>query len=157
MKTKYMRIVWAALLMPGLALANPQRDQQNRQDSEDIETETFEWSTGHAQLGVMVMALTPELRAYFGAPHDSGLLVARVQPNGPAARAGVRVGDVITKVDNDRIKDATDIMSALPQDPSQRHNFSIEVVRDHNPVELQATMGKRQRPQHQQQDQGAEL
>ena len=157
MKTKYMRIVWAAFLMPGLALANPQHDQQNRQDNEDIESETFEWSTGHAQLGVMVMGLTPELRGYFGAPRDSGLLVARVQPNGPAARAGVRVGDVITKVDNDRIKDATDIMSALPQDQSQRHDITIEVVRDHNPVHLQAVMGQRHRPQHQQPDQGADI
>ncbi|MGE5180479.1 MAG: S1C family serine protease [Acidobacteriota bacterium] len=171
---KARNIVWLAALIPAIALADPnpqnqqspsqdQQDNQNQQPrahnqqapETDIESETLEWSSGHARLGVMVMGLTPELRTYFGAPRDAGLLVASVQQNGPAARAGVRVGDVITKIDNDRIQDATDIISALPQQMTTQRTVSIEVVRDHNRVDLQAQLGKRMRPQPQ--NQGSQL
>lgn len=144
---KINKFVWLAALVPAIALANPNRDHdQNKSDSEtDIETETFEYSSGQAHLGVMVMGLTPELRAHFGAPRESGLLVARVDQNSAAARAGVRVGDVITKIDNDRVKDATDILGAVSQaeasrTPQANQPIAIEVVRDHATIDLQARL-----------------
>jgi len=49
-----------------------------------------------AYVGISLTELTPELREFFGAPKDAGVLVSSVAENGPAAKAGVRVGDVIT-------------------------------------------------------------
>jgi hypothetical protein len=40
-----------------------------------------------------------DLRAWFGPGGEGGLLVTTVEKDGPAARAGIRVGDVITEVD----------------------------------------------------------
>jgi membrane-associated protease RseP (regulator of RpoE activity) len=152
--------IWLAALVPAIALADPdrnQQDQQNKQGTEDVETETFEWTSGHARLGLMVMGLTPELRAHFGAPRDAGLLVARVQPNGPAARAGVRVGDVITKIDNERIQDAADIMSALPADATARRSLTVEVIRDHSQLQLQTAIGQRKQATQSRQEPGDEI
>ena len=43
-------------------------------------------------LGVELVDLTPELREHFGAPRDVGVMVGRVEPGSPAARAGLEVG-----------------------------------------------------------------
>jgi len=50
---------------------------------------------GQSRIGVTVQSMTPELRRHFQAPEDRGLLVTRVAPDRPAARAGLKVGDVI--------------------------------------------------------------
>ena len=49
---------------------------------------------GQGRLGVHVQPMTPALRAYFDAPEDRGVLVARVEPGSPAGDAGVEAGDV---------------------------------------------------------------
>jgi membrane-associated protease RseP (regulator of RpoE activity) len=50
-------------------------------------------------LGVSMVALTDELRDYFGVAKGSGVLVSEVVPDGPAAKAGIKGGDVIVSVD----------------------------------------------------------
>lgn len=60
----------------------------------------------HAYLGVQMVTLTPELKenlnsdpnSPFTVQDDRGVLVVRVVPNSPAAKAGVRAGDVLAKV-----------------------------------------------------------
>jgi serine protease Do len=46
-------------------------------------------------IGVEAIALPPSLRAHFGAPEASGILVSAVAEGGPADAAGIRVGDVV--------------------------------------------------------------
>src|SRR4051812_40154999 len=82
------------------------QNQSSPRDQQGGEVDTFVWSTSQGRLGVMVMGLTPELRAYFGAPKDAGLLVARVQPKSPASRAGIQVGDVLTTVAGTKVQGA---------------------------------------------------
>jgi S1-C subfamily serine protease len=45
--------------------------------------------------GIDVAEMTADLRKHYGAPADTGVLVVRVEPDSPAARAGLRVGDVL--------------------------------------------------------------
>src|SRR5678816_1283640 len=61
---------------------------------------SFNVTTGgsRGRLGVFAENMTEELRGYFGAPKDSGVLVSRVAPDSPSAKAGLKVGDVITQV-----------------------------------------------------------
>jgi serine protease Do len=89
------------------------------------------------------MGLTPELRTYFGAPSGNGLLVAHVDASGPAARAGVRVGDVITSVNDNPVEDATDITAALAQARDQGNRIvSLRVIRDRSTDDLKAKLRK---------------
>jgi Do/DeqQ family serine protease len=60
----------------------------------------------HSYLGIQIAALTPELRTQLNedpnsglsVSEDTGVLVARVEPNSPAEQAGLRAGDVIHRV-----------------------------------------------------------
>lgn len=57
----------------------------------------------YGYLGVETTALTPELRRHFGAPEDAGVLIGRVEKGSPAAAAGLRVGDIVTRVDDEEV------------------------------------------------------
>ena len=50
-------------------------------------------------LGVQIQALTPSMADALGLPQAKGVLVAQTEPDGPAAKAGIRPGDVIVAVE----------------------------------------------------------
>ena len=102
--------------------------------------EHFEHSTSKGRLGVMVMSMTPELRQYFGAPDERGVLVVKVEPGSPAASAGIKVGDVLTNVRGEHVDDAGDVISALAG-TKQGDKVSVGVVRDKQQMSIDATMG----------------
>ena len=54
-------------------------------------------------VGVSMISLTDDLRSYFGVADGLGVLVSEVAPDGPAARAGIKGGDVIVAVDGQPI------------------------------------------------------
>ncbi len=56
--------------------------------------------TGRASLGVGVVPVDASVAAQFDLSVDRGLLIASVTPNGPAATAGLKAGDVILQIDN---------------------------------------------------------
>ncbi len=56
--------------------------------------------TGRASLGVGVVTVDSSVAAQYNLSVDQGVLIASVTPNGPAATAGLRVGDVIVQIDN---------------------------------------------------------
>ncbi|HEY2953870.1 MAG TPA: PDZ domain-containing protein [Candidatus Eisenbacteria bacterium] len=65
------------------------------------------------RLGVRVESLNPDLGSYFGVESGNGVLVVEVLKDTPAERAGLKAGDVITKVGNRSVEDAGDLVSAL--------------------------------------------
>jgi Do/DeqQ family serine protease len=75
----------------------------------------------HPYLGVQMATLTPELRqrinndpeAPFKLNEAQGVLIVRIMPNSPAARAGLRVGDVIQTIDGRAIKSADEVTQAV--------------------------------------------
>jgi len=64
-------------------------------------------------LGVSLTDLTPEVSERFGAAAESGALVTGVDPDGPAAEAGIRTSDVITAVGDGEVASTGDLLSAL--------------------------------------------
>jgi serine protease Do len=79
------------------------------------------------RLGVSVQELTPQLAAYFGA--KDGVLVTAITEDGPAARAGLKAGDVITKVNDTPVRSREDLVHAL-RDIKDDGQAAIGIVRD---------------------------
>ena len=98
-----------------------------------------EWHEMKGRLGVTVLGLTPELRSYFGAAQDRGILVGHIEPGAPARVAGVAVGDVIVAVRGQAVASANDVVSALAS-VTKGQSVAIEVVRDRKTTLLQATL-----------------
>jgi C-terminal processing protease CtpA/Prc len=130
----------AAILsaVPAAATAGPDPKAADPWDQE----QGFESmpSGQRARLGVMVTEMTPELRDFFGATRDKGVLVEKIEPSSAAAKAGIKVGDVIVEVRGNAIEDAGDVVQALSD--SKTGDVDVEVVRDHKPVTLHATIDK---------------
>ena len=68
---------------------------------------------GRGRLGVRVEELTPELGEYFKVASGKGVLVMSVVDESAAKKAGIKSGDVITKVNDTAIADSDDLVSAL--------------------------------------------
>jgi serine protease Do len=64
-------------------------------------------------IGVSVQPVTPEIAESLGLKRLEGALVAEPQPDGPAAKAGIEAGDVITSVNGVAIKDSRDLAKRI--------------------------------------------
>ena len=72
----------------------------------------------------------------------NGVLVQQVQPNGPADKAGLKPGDIITTIDGRQIKDGDDLVNEIA---SRRPGSSIRLgfLRDGKPSDATVTIGDR--------------
>ncbi len=65
------------------------------------------------QLGVAIQDLTPELAQAFALDRTGGAVIARVEPDSPAQRAGLRAGDVVVEVDGRPVRGASDLRNRI--------------------------------------------
>src|SRR5438132_3891518 len=80
-------------------------------------------------------------RAYnLGTEH--GVLVRQVEPSGPAARAGVKPGDIITAVNRDRVDSWNDFVRDIVT-KKIGETITLSIVRDHAPRTLSVTLAER--------------
>ena len=74
----------------------------------------------HAQLGISVEPLTPDLAKQLGlGAGASGVVVAEVDPAGPAAEAGIQPGDLILEVNRQPVRSPAEIKTALQKSGSR--------------------------------------
>jgi serine protease Do len=94
----------------------------------------------HARLGVEVQPLNQSLAESFKLKTPNGALVAKVTPDSAAEKAGIKVGDVILKLNGSPILDAGQLSQRIgvmtPGDKA-----SLEIWRDGKTVSLTATIG----------------
>ncbi|MGD8594504.1 MAG: PDZ domain-containing protein [Gammaproteobacteria bacterium] len=91
--------------------------------------ELWRWPPSNTYIGAELQEMPNELRDYFGAPDDIGVLVVKLDENAPAQRAGLKVGDVIIKMDRKSIKNIDDIHRVLNFfDPGDK--LTVEIIRD---------------------------
>src|SRR5215471_211954 len=82
----------------------------------------------HGYLGILPQDVTPELAKSFNANGTNGALVGQVTPNSPAAKAGLKEGDIITEIDGQSVADANQLRSKIGMmDPNT--TAKLKVVR----------------------------
>jgi serine protease Do len=80
-----------------------------------------------ARLGVTLTPLTDQLASYFGV--KEGVLVSAVAADSPAARAGIRAGDVLTVVDGRPVRTPADV-SASARAAAPGATLDVRLMRD---------------------------
>lgn len=97
-------------------------------------------------LGIEAQEITPELAASFGLQAPRGVVISGVVPEGPAARAGLRPGDVLLEVDGRPILDARVAMSDIAAiQPGA--TLPLTVVRSGEKLGIELEVGERPPPQ----------
>ncbi|UYO50858.1 Do family serine endopeptidase [Rhodopseudomonas palustris] len=92
-------------------------------------------------IGVQVQPVTPEIADSLGLKKAEGALVAEPQSNGPAAKAGIESGDVITAVDGTSVKDARELARTIGAF-APGHSVKLTVFHKGKERELTLTLGE---------------
>jgi S1-C subfamily serine protease len=101
-------------------------------------------SRGYLGIGMQPVRLPDGLRAALGLPGDGGLIVVTVEPDGPAARAGLLLGDVLVALDGVPTADLDDVQGRLGGDRIGTTVTAL-VVRAGARAEVRVTVGERPR------------
>ncbi|MBA2735231.1 MAG: PDZ domain-containing protein [Pyrinomonadaceae bacterium] len=89
------------------------------------------------QIGIGVSALTKQLGEYFGASEGKGLLINNVRENSPAAKAGLKAGDIITQIEGKEVKSNLDLIRALNE--KKEGEITITIIRDRDRQTVRVT------------------
>jgi serine protease Do len=83
---------------------------------------------GGSRLGISAQSLTGQLADYFGVKDGKGALVASVAENSAAAKAGIKAGDVIIAVDDQKVDSVGSLMRALSG--KKEGTVALKIVRN---------------------------
>lgn len=100
---------------------------------------------GHAVrgwLGVEVQDLTSALAESFSLKNTQGVIVAGVLRDGPAAKAGIQPGDIITKLNGSSVRDANQLMNNIAGMPPNA-GIALEIIRTNKIINVEAIVGER--------------
>jgi serine protease Do len=97
-------------------------------------------------LGVGIQSVTPELAKAFRLPKDEGALVAQVLPDSPAARVGLRAGDVIVEYDGHAIAKIGDLPRLVAGTPIGQ-TATLKVLREGKPLTVTAQIAELPEPE----------
>jgi serine protease Do len=101
------------------------------------------FALGSRRMGISTQTLTKQLADFFGVK-DGGVLITSVAENTPAARAGLKAGDVITAIDGEKVTSPGDITRGLNK--KDAGDVSLTVIRDHNMRTITLTPEKNDQP-----------
>jgi membrane-associated protease RseP (regulator of RpoE activity) len=80
------------------------------------------------RMGISLQSMSPQLAEYFGVPSHNGALVVYVNPDSPAAKAGIKAGDVVVAVAGQTVEyplSIHQILNGKPEGPVE-----VKIVRD---------------------------
>ena len=102
----------------------------------------FRMMPDRGRLGVGIQDLTSQLGEYFGA--KDGVLVTSVEADTPAAKAGLKAGDVITSINGKNVTEPGQLIEAV-QSAGDGGELAIGYVRDRKPATTKATLEPREK------------
>ena len=92
-------------------------------------------------LGVLIQKVTPEIAESLGMEKSQGALVANVSKDGPAEKAGVKVGDVIVEFDGKEVRDSGDLPIIVARTAVDK-KVRMKVLRDKKETVLNVAVGE---------------
>ncbi|MGQ3676334.1 Do family serine endopeptidase [Xanthobacter sp. TB0139] len=92
-------------------------------------------------IGVQIQPVTEELASGLGLKQAEGALVAQVQSGTPGAKAGLKAGDVIVKVNGSPIKDARELTRTIGM-MKPGEVVKLDVLRNAKPIEVAVTLAQ---------------
>lgn len=92
------------------------------------------------RIGVSTNALTKQLADYFGVTGGKGVLITSVSADSPAAKAGLKAGDVITEVDGEKVDEAGDLSRAINR--KSEGDITLTIIRDRSQQTIRVTPEK---------------
>lgn len=129
----------------GLFVWNGDEDPEMVADLEDFDRDVQQMIRLRGRvsyIGVNPLRMTPELREHFGAPKDAGVLVGTVDRDGPAGKAGLKVGDIVTAVDGSTVDSVRDLLRSV-RHKKDGDTIKVDVIRDRAPKSLTVTVASR--------------
>jgi len=107
----------------------------------NVHMEHFGFNTDRGFMGVDLDDLNDQLGEYFDVDDGKGALVTSVREDSPAAKAGLKAGDVIVNLGDENITDAADVHEAMA-DTEPEQELEIKVVRKGQRKTLKITLGE---------------
>src|SRR5882762_4639370 len=95
----------------------------------------------HGYVGIGITDVTPENAKFFESKDNRGAIVTQVEPNSPSAKAGLKVGDLITGVDGHEVSDAGQLQVVVGQ-TRPGTTVKLQVFRDGKSMDLPVTLEK---------------
>ena len=96
----------------------------------DLSVGGFAWAGSGRYIGASLMSLSKQLGDYFGVADGKGMLITSVKDDSPAAKAGLKAGDVIVEVDGKEISADHSLFTVLHD--KKEGSITLTVVRDRN-------------------------
>jgi membrane-associated protease RseP (regulator of RpoE activity) len=89
------------------------------------------------QIGVSATSLTKQLADFFGVANGDGLLINNVRENSPAAKAGLKAGDIIIEADGKSVKNNVELIRTI--NDKKDGDVTLTIVRDKNRQTVRVT------------------
>jgi serine protease Do len=106
-----------------------------------VETLIRDGKVSHGYMGLGITDVTPENAKFFDSKDNRGAIVTQVENGSPAAKAGMKVGDLITSIDGHEISDASQLQVTVGQ-TRPGTTIKLAVMRDGKNMEVPITLEK---------------
>jgi serine protease Do len=93
----------------------------------------------HGYMGIGISDVTPENAKFFHVDNNEGAVISQVEGGSPAEKAGLKVGDVITELDGQKVSDASQLQIEVGQ-KQPGSSIKLEVLRDGKSVSVPVTL-----------------
>ena len=93
-------------------------------------------------IGAYLQDVDPNLAKAFKIPSNSGVVITKIDPNTPAEKAGLKEGDVVTKVNGETVVDVQGLRNRIAS-MAPGTSVAMQVYRNGTPTEVHVTLGER--------------
>ncbi|MEN8154299.1 MAG: PDZ domain-containing protein [Acidobacteriota bacterium] len=108
----------------------------------DFGKRIFKFKGGGGYLGVHLMTMKSDLASYFSVKKGEGALITDIEKESPAAKAGLKAGDVLLEIGKDKVKNAADV-SEIIGDYKKGDKLKITYLRHKKRGSVIAVLGEK--------------